>query len=116
LQDLLCEVYERYRRPMLITETGAEGGAKPYWLHYVCGEVQAAMNRGVPIEGVCLYPVLDYHGWDNDRVCAVGLLSLADEQGRRRVCPLLSTELQAQRALLQPGEKMSAMQNGVQYG
>jgi beta-glucosidase/6-phospho-beta-glucosidase/beta-galactosidase len=98
LSEMLHEVHERYGRPMLIAETGAEGGAKAYWLHHVCGEVRAAKRRGVPVEGICLYPVTDYLGWDNGRLCNVGLLSMADDEGRRRVCPTLLEELDLQRA------------------
>ena len=79
LAEMLREVYERYDRPLLISETGAEGRVKHYWLHHVCGEVSVALARGIPVEGVCLYPVVDYHGWDNGRVCDVGLMSLPDD-------------------------------------
>jgi hypothetical protein len=27
--------------------------------------VLAARARGVPLEGVCLYPIIDRHDWDN---------------------------------------------------
>ncbi|NNM73185.1 beta-glucosidase [Enterovirga aerilata] len=101
LRDMLLEVWERYSRPMFIAETGAEGSGRASWLHYVCGEVRAAMAAGVPLEGVCLYPILDYHGWDNDRLCATGLLSSPDASGRRRVHEPLAEELRAQRARLE---------------
>src|SRR5262249_1350132 len=35
-RQLLVEAWERYRRPLFIAETGAEGSARPAWLHYVC--------------------------------------------------------------------------------
>ena len=56
LADLLSEVYERYQRPLLISETGAEGSARAAWLHYVCGEVRAAMAAGVPVLGCASTP------------------------------------------------------------
>jgi len=62
LSHMLAEVHERYGRPVLISETGAEGSARPSWLHYVLGEVTEARKKGVPVEGVCLYPVIDYPG------------------------------------------------------
>ena len=40
------------------------------------GQAQA---RGVQVEGICLYPVLDYPGWENGRTCEVGLLGIAPE-------------------------------------
>jgi hypothetical protein len=96
LRELLGEVYARYGRPIILAETGAEGTARPSWLHYVSGEVRAAQHANVPIQGICLYPVLDYPGWDNDRPCAVGLFSLPDQNGHRRTDPEFSRELGAQ--------------------
>ena len=96
LREMLGEWWQRFHRPILIAETGAEGSARASWLHYVCGEVRAAMAERVPVEGICLYPVLDYHGWDNDRVCATGLLSGADTSGRRQTHLPLAEELKAQ--------------------
>jgi beta-glucosidase/6-phospho-beta-glucosidase/beta-galactosidase len=96
LHEMLREVYQRYRRPLLISETGAEGRVKHYWLHHVAEEVRLAIDEGVPMQGICLYPIVDYHGWDNHRVCEVGLLSLPDAAGARRSCELLDRELRNQ--------------------
>lgn len=74
LRLLLADVYARYNRPLLLTETGAENDNGPGWLRYVTGEVRAAQRAGVPVEGICLYPVMDYPGWDNDRHCRCGLI------------------------------------------
>ena len=98
LRAILAEVEARYGRPLIVSETGAEGTAKPAWLHYVGGEVRAARRAGVAVEGICLYPVLDYPGWEDDRPCDVGLFSAADAQGRRRVDPDFGDELARQRA------------------
>ncbi|MDB5557104.1 beta-glucosidase [Enterovirga sp.] len=101
LHEMLLEVWQRYRRPILLAETGAEGSGRASWLHYVSGEARAAMAAGVPVEGICLYPILDYHGWDNDRLCATGLLSAADDRGQRRVHEPLAEELKVQAARFQ---------------
>ncbi len=99
LSDMLAEVHERYGRQIVLAETGAEGSGRAAWLHYVCSEVQLAREEGIPIEGVCLYPILDYPGWDNDRTCSVGLMSDADESGRRTICTRFAAELRRQQAL-----------------
>lgn len=39
----------------------------------ICSEVAIARRRGIPVEGICLYPVLNHLGWDNDRDCQNGL-------------------------------------------
>ncbi len=99
LADMLVEAAERYRRPLLIAETGAEGSGRPAWLHYVCDEVRSAMARGAGIEGICLYPVTAYPGWDNSRHCEVGLLSPIGSDGRRDVYAPLYEELERQRTI-----------------
>jgi hypothetical protein len=99
-REILRELFERYGRLIVVSETGAEGSARSSWLHYVCGEVRAAMSCGVPVGGICLYPVTDYHGWDNDRLCAVGLLSAPDERGKRLIDASLAAELRHQSSLL----------------
>lgn len=98
LRTMLAEVHARYGRPILIAETGAEGHARPYWLNYVCGEVGQAMGGGTPIAGICLYPVVDYPGWENDRNCQVGALSAPDRNGRRSWYEPLREELHRQQA------------------
>jgi hypothetical protein len=98
LADLLIEVYDRYQRPLLISETGAEGSARAAWLHYVCGEVRAAMGAGVPVLGLCIYPILDYPGWENDRHCPVGLWSRPGAEGKRVVYEPLREEIALQNA------------------
>jgi beta-glucosidase/6-phospho-beta-glucosidase/beta-galactosidase len=99
LADMLLEVATRYQKPMFLSETGAEGTAKPSWLHYVCAEVREALGRGAAIDGICWYPVTAYPGWDNSRHAEAGLLSTVTSDGTRHVDELLFQEFQTQRAL-----------------
>lgn len=92
-RDILAEYYARYRRPLLVAETGAEGEIRVPWLRYVTREVAAARMAGIPVLGICLYPVLDYPGWADDRPCPVGLLGFADADGTRPVHEPLAEEL-----------------------
>jgi hypothetical protein len=100
LSDLLFEVYERYRRPMFIAETGIEGRPRAAWLRHVSEQVRMAIERDVPIGGICWYPVTDYFGWADDRHCPCGLLGLPDESGIRPICYPLQRELIAQQELM----------------
>lgn len=100
LRELLRECHARYDRPIFISETGAEGSARAAWLYYVVREVAAARGGGVPVGGICLYPVLDYPGWLNDRACATGLLGVLDGEGCRTVYEPLHEELIASAAYL----------------
>jgi hypothetical protein len=100
LASMLVEVGERYGRPVLLAETGAEGSGRASWLHYVCGEVARAAEMGVRMEGVCLYPIVQYPGWDNERRCETGLFGYADARGRRPVFEPLLLELERQEDFL----------------
>ena len=111
LRDMLMEVWKRYSRPLFIAETGAEGTARPAWLHYVCDEVRAAMDEGVPIEAICIYPITEYPGWDNGRHAKVGLLGYADRNGEREVFEPLLEEIERQKELFTARE-LTAGQKG----
>lgn len=92
-RELLADAHRRYGRPLFVAETGAEGSARAAWLCYVAGEVRAARAAGVPVEGICLYPVVDYPGWEDERHCDVGLFAVPDGDGRRPVHHSLAEEL-----------------------
>lgn len=91
--DILAEVYGRYRRPLLVAETGAEDDERPGWLRYVAGQAREAVAAGVPVEGVCLYPAVNFPGWLDDRHCHNGLWDYADDAGRREIYRPLADEL-----------------------
>lgn len=96
LSELLRGLYARYNRPIFIAETGIEGRRRPRWLRSVCDEVHAAIQIGVPLCGICIYPVTDYPGWADDRHCPTGLLGYPDERGHRPVCRAFARELRVQ--------------------
>ena len=96
IRYMLREVHERYGRPLFIAETGTEGEARPEWLRYVAREAAAAIQLGVPVEGLCLYPIVNHPGWDDDRHCLNGLWDYPDSAGHRDADPALLAELQHQ--------------------
>lgn len=93
LNDLLFETYARYRRPIVISETGIEGDRRAAWLRYVSSEAARARRRGVRVEGLCLYPITDHLGWDDDRHCRNGLLAMTVGPNGREVDPRLGAAL-----------------------
>jgi beta-glucosidase/6-phospho-beta-glucosidase/beta-galactosidase len=99
-RQILAEVWERYGRPVIVSETGAQGRDRAPWLSYMAEEVRAARSAGVPVEGICLYPILDYPGWDDDRHCETGLWGLATPEGHRETCSDLAKELERQARLM----------------
>ncbi|HWQ56753.1 MAG TPA: hypothetical protein VN442_23910 [Bryobacteraceae bacterium] len=65
LHLLLAEVWRRYQRPMFIAETSHYGVGRAAWIAEVAGEVFEACNNGIPVEGICLYPILDRFDWND---------------------------------------------------
>lgn len=111
LHQLLAEIHARYGRPILMAETGIEGDRRADWFRYVAQEVATARARGVPVEGICLYPVANHPGWDDDRDCPNGLLSAQVAGGRRSVHAPLAEALaaSARHGSPKPQEALSAM-------
>ena len=100
LHQLLAHIYERYKRPLLISETSTEGEPRTDWLAYVGSQVRLALQSGIPLEGLCWYPIVDYSGWDNDRPCQTGLWGMCDENGERPIYEPLARELARQSELI----------------
>jgi hypothetical protein len=90
---ILKEVWDRYQRPIFVSETGTEDSFRPEWFRYVCDEVDLAIKAGIPIHGICLYPITNHPGWDDDRYCCNGLFDYPDEAGYRAPYAPLAQEL-----------------------
>ena len=91
--EILENFYERYKRPIFIAETGIENEARPEWFRYIYEQTKIAESRGVPIHGICLYPILNHPGWDDNRHCHNGLWDYADDVGTREIYQPLLEEI-----------------------
>ncbi len=98
LEWMLADVYARYGRPLFISETGAEGVSNAGWLRYVSGAVRGALQDGVPLEGLCLYPVMDYPGWEDNRHCECGLIEADRTWDEHRLRPVMVNQLKEEQA------------------
>ncbi len=101
MDEILCEYYERYRRPIMLAETGIEDDERSSWLNYVGDRCRAAIGEGVPLIGICLYPIANHPGWADNRHCHNGLWDYADDRGEREIYRPLADELARQRALFE---------------
>lgn len=108
---ILQDYYARYKKPLFIAETGIEDEARPEWFRYICQEVYAAVQSGVPIYGICLYPILNHPGWDDNRHCHNGLWDYADEHGERLIYKPLADEIEIQAEFFGRSLAKSADQN-----
>lgn len=105
LAEILAEAHARYGRPLFVAETGREGEMRPAWLRYVAGEVRRAVDAGVPVGGICWYPILNHPGWDDDRHLTCGLWDYPPgAAGDRPVYGPLLAELQRQQLLFEDME------------
>jgi len=98
LHKIIQEVWSRYRKPIFVSETGTEDGNRAEWFVHICDEVRAALKLGIPVQGLCLYPILNHPGWENDRHCHNGLFDYADPSSgdRHLYWPLAQAILEQQ--------------------
>ncbi len=83
--EILESIYKRYQRPLFIAETGIENEARPEWFLYMRKQAKIAQSHNVPIQGLCLYPIVNHPGWDDNRHCHNGLWDYADDAGNREL-------------------------------
>ena len=62
---LVLEAYQRYQRPIFVAETSHVGSGRAEWLREMTAEVCLAIDAGVPVQGVCLYPIIDRFEWED---------------------------------------------------
>ena len=65
LRSLLAEAYNRYERPIAITETSHPGEDRPIWIGYIAREAAEVIKNGLPLWGICIYPIIDRPDWDH---------------------------------------------------
>jgi beta-glucosidase/6-phospho-beta-glucosidase/beta-galactosidase len=71
--ELLREVYDRYQRPIIISETGSWGTGRPEWWRRLTQELLEAERQGFPLLGVCAYPIVDRPDWTEWHLTNSGL-------------------------------------------
>ena len=65
LRRLLADAHRRYQRPFALTETSHPGLDRPQWLRRIGAECAAVLRQGLPLQGICLYPIIDRPDWDH---------------------------------------------------
>ncbi|MCU1405184.1 MAG: hypothetical protein JWQ43_1487 [Glaciihabitans sp.] len=65
--DLIDQYWQRYGKPCLVTETNIRGRTsdRASWFKYVLEQCEVAQERGIPIEGICWFPVVDSTDWNS---------------------------------------------------
>lgn len=65
LRKLYLEIYERYKKPIALTETSHPKEDRPDWINMIAEETAAVILHGIPLYGICLYPIIDRPDWDH---------------------------------------------------
>jgi beta-glucosidase/6-phospho-beta-glucosidase/beta-galactosidase len=86
LSELLLYAWERYRRPIIIGETSGYQDRRAEWLCTTMEESMKALNGGIDLHGVCLYPCVDIPDWNSGEWAEIGLFDVRDRETLER-CP-----------------------------
>ena len=79
LCELLQLVWDRYKRPMIIAETSGMNEGREDWLRDVMDESLAAVEAGMDLHGICLFPAVDMKDWHKDIWLHNGLCDVIPE-------------------------------------
>ena len=71
--DLIEEAWKKYQRPCIIAETSGLHGGRADWLNDIASEGLAAVNRGVELHGICLFPAVDMTDWHTGEWLHMGI-------------------------------------------
>jgi beta-glucosidase/6-phospho-beta-glucosidase/beta-galactosidase len=95
LCDLLRTVWERYHRPMIIGETSGMNEGREDWLRDVMDESLAAVNEGIDLHGICLFPAVDMPDWHTGEWLHNGICDVVaeGEELARKPCEPYIAEL-----------------------
>ncbi|MCF0055036.1 amine oxidase [Dyadobacter sp. CY356] len=68
LSDLLETAYRRYKKPFILSETSHSKEDRPLWIQMIASECAKVIARGLPMLGICIYPIIDRPDWDHPAV------------------------------------------------
>jgi hypothetical protein len=116
LGELTRSVWERYGGEIMITETSHIGDNRSRWLHEVARDSEALLLDGIPLRGLCLYPILGMPEWhDPDIWTPMGLwdpVCHRDPCGDRLICEPMLEALQSVRYVDELHHALLANLNG----
>lgn len=63
--QMLAEIHNRYQTNIFVGETSHFGVGRALWIAEIASEIYEARANRIPIEGVCIYPIIDRPDWDD---------------------------------------------------
>ena len=64
LHMLIENLYNRYKRPIVISETSHPKEDRPQWMTMIAEQCKIVLEKNIPLWGICWYPVVDRPDWD----------------------------------------------------
>lgn len=117
LGELLKYAWDRYHRPLIIGETSGHQDKRAEWLRMTMEESMKALNSGVDLQGVCLYPFVDIPDWQTQEWAKIGIYDIEDKQSCERIpCDAYIEELHRWQRLLDQPEHIEPDAFGGQWG
>ncbi|MFH7019206.1 hypothetical protein [Flavobacterium sp. FlaQc-47] len=112
LSDLLQIAYERYRKPIFLSETGHFGEGRVPWIEEITSECLIARENGVDFNGICIYPITDRPDWDDlTSYSNCGIWDLDAFGNRIPVQEYIDAVIEAQTQFRNPGKIMDFFLN-----
>ncbi|TFW35377.1 family 1 glycosylhydrolase [Massilia horti] len=99
LRELVLRVWRRFGTDIVISETAHWGENRAGWMRELADEVAFLLEAGVPLRGVCIYPIIGMFDWHAPgRWMPMGLWDLDPARRMRRVIdrPMLRALTSAQ--------------------
>jgi beta-glucosidase/6-phospho-beta-glucosidase/beta-galactosidase len=117
LSEMLKAMWDRYRRPLIIGETSGYQDNRAEWLRMTMEESLKALNAGVDLQGVCLYPFVDVPDWWSQKWAKIGIYDIVDKESFERTpCDRYIAELRRWQKLLDQPENVEPDGYGEQWG
>jgi beta-glucosidase/6-phospho-beta-glucosidase/beta-galactosidase len=117
LNELLQFAWDRYHRPVIIGETSGYQDKRAEWLRMTVEESMIALNLGVNLQGICLYPFIDIPDWQTQEWAKIGIYDIEDSDSCDRIpCEPYIEELRRWQKLLDQPENVEPDAYGSQWG
>ncbi|HVL40491.1 MAG TPA: hypothetical protein VM328_13960 [Fimbriimonadaceae bacterium] len=104
LSEMLLYAWNRYHLPIVIGETSGYQDRRAEWLRMTMEECFKALNEGVDLQGVCLYPFVDIPDWNSGEWAKIGVFDISDLESCERIAhdPYIEELRRWERVLDQP--------------
>jgi beta-glucosidase/6-phospho-beta-glucosidase/beta-galactosidase len=117
LGELLKFAWDRYHRPLIIGETSGHQEHRAEWLRMTMEESMKALNSGIDLQGVCLYPCVDIPDWQTDEWAKIGIFDIEDRETCERIpCDSYIEELRRWQRTLDQAEQIESDSFGKKWG